>query len=1519
MKKLFSLVLAAAMTLALAPSLPAAAASVPTLTVDMTEKTGPMRHGSAGFLYGLGSHGTPNANTLTPLKPDTAVQKAPDGLQHPTGDVLDVAETFIEAGGEQVQIYLQDIFALWSYEYTDIDDYLERIKEMVPKIVALRDSHPDFSGKFVYVPYNEPDGIWFGGINDRADVQDKFNDYWQKAYTLIKELDPDALIGGASYSVYQPNAMESWIRFCAENGCEPDYITWHELQTDKLSSFKSHLDHYRGLESKYGMEQREIIINEYAPQNHCSVPGKLVNWIALFEENKVSGCLPYWHNAGNLNDIAADNNEPNGAWWLYKWYGDMSGETLSLTTSTARDKLYGLASIDDNKKSANVIFGGVDGAADIVLENIAKTEAFNGASAVNVKIEATYWTAFHGVAAEPAVIRSGVYAVENGAVTVELDGMEASAAYNITVTAAAEGSKPGVVYRGPWRKTWEAEDATLVGGAWKNNGDNNRYAYSGGYRVSGIDSADAGVDFAVDVPISGFYRADMIYGNGLGLDTAHPADNNPVTVTQSRSIDGEEQILTLENTLRWTMAGMYTDYIELEEGAHTFSYRGTGGQGASIDCLSLTYAGGEIPAFDSVYEAELADFNTLLDNAETAVKTESEISGHSGSGYVTGLDNVSVKNGGGVRFTVVVPDNGLYDLTLRYAGNGAAANIYLDNTALTLDNFLTEVELPASAAFASAGTAVFLQKGINIIDIDTSGPAALDYLRVRRAEGAEDEIVTVEAESGSVTGGETAANAYAGGGSYVPGLEAAHGYENIENDFTVTGLNDTLLSYESAADAELIYADYDEKGRLAAVKRVSLPAGEAVKELESGHDEMYIWYSVKNLRPAAEILADAEGGSLEIPVTVPEAGDYKMVIRYSNSELFGAHNYNAQIVDRYASYSVNGGEGERVYFKNTFSDDNWRTVAVPVRLEAGENTVKFYNDNWRLVRCGVLKQGESEHIPENIDYQTLANLTPNFDSFSFAPAVAEASSAAERYKISVMATDGGSVSWDKSSAEAGESVTLTLKHDYPDGDFAVTANGEDVTSLIRDGALTVEITENTDFRVMFILPENLDKYIVNNSFGSGLDGWTAESVTIEGEKPNHRAVFGEGGSLSQTVDVDGPGYYTLTLKAEGEGRVSFGASEAEITAQTAVTAYGEDKIELAVTGKAGLSVGDFHIADVLPADTSLLYFVDCGDRNTSTLSEGDSLGLYNSVTEQFYGFDSVTGKKWGIDDTYVKNDTYPTLLTGEYTWPYEYSEVEDGCAKTLSYRYAKDQDDRTGPGVTYRFELPDGRYNFEVGFYTSWSITDDNRKADLTVNGKTVAAGVIPSTDAANPVIVSATAEVSGGEAALNLKLTSDGKGGPMMSWIKISRAINRIDTAGMVTDGAPTWNNDQNTKADKAFDGDPETYYDGDKTGSVPDPWLQIDMGEERDIAAIGFVPRKNDGKTDFSERMKGGEFLVSKDASKWEKLYTIPSAPAQDRETCVPASGFLTDGGGWRYLKFQTPNEYCNVAEIYIYEAAE
>jgi len=53
------------------------------------------------------------------------------------------------------------------------------------------------------------------------------------------------------------------------------------------------------------------------------------------------------------------------------------------------------------------------------------------------------------------------------------------------------------------------------------------------------------------------------------------------------------------------------------------------------------------------------------------------------------------------------------------------------------------------------------------------------------------------------------------------------------------------------------------------------------------------------------------------------------------------------------------------------------------------------------------------------------------------------------------------------------------------------------------------------------------------------------------------------------------------------------------------------------------------------------YFVDCGDRNVNTVSGGEALGKYNSVTEQVYGEDAVTGRKWGIVDN-IETSTWGT-------------------------------------------------------------------------------------------------------------------------------------------------------------------------------------------------------------------------------------------------------------------------------------
>ncbi len=1408
------------------------AAFVPTLTVDMSAKSGAMRHGSGGFLYGLGSDGTPSVNTLTPLKPSTAVQKAPDGLQHPTGDVLDVAGTFISAGGEQVQIYLQDIYALWPYEQTSFEEYLSRIEVMIPKIVELRNSNDAYKGKFVYVPFNEPDGIWYGNIGWDTGVQNRFNQNWLSAYNLIKKLDPDALIAGTSCANYQSGHFNSWLKFCTENNCEPDYITWHELQTDDLGTFASHLADYRSIEARYNMTEREIIINEYAPQDHCSNPGKLVNWIALFEENKVSGCLPYWHNAGNLNDIAADNNEPNGAWWLYKWYGDMSGETLSLSTNTARTEFYGLASIDDNKKVSSVILGGSEGTAQVVLENITSALPFENASFVNIEVKATYWTAFHGVSEEPPVIIKGTYPVIDNSVTVTIPQAEANAAYLITASPSTD--LQSTIYYGAERKLYEAENGAHVGSTYANN-VRWTYAYSGGYRLSGIQSETDGFNLPIELDHSGYYRMDMTYANGYGTNPADPSSNNPQPLSASIRFDRDNaEIINLENTLRDEMAGMYTTYVYLSKGAHTMYLRGveTNGGAFSCDSIAFTYIGGTVGEFDSVYEAELGDFNLLNNNTDTTVTTESEKSGFSGSGYITGLSERSVPEGGGVRFTAVVPDNSLYTIALRYsAEETSTANIYLDNTALDLDNVLTTLSLPSSDTFKTEYVTVFLQKGINIIDIDSTSPIALDYIRIKKAEGAP---IAIEAEQGTLSG--------------------------------------NAAVYENAFASRTGY----------------------VSDIEGGTED-----------------------ALTLSINAPEAGSYKMVIHHSSGELFGGHTYNAQLVDRYASFKMNDADPKRLYFKNTYSDSNWRTTVLEIGLQQGDNTLKIYNDNWQKVENGTGSTG-------NITYNTLVNYTPNFDLFEFYPAVTENSALTENYKMSLMQTDHGLVELDKTSLSPGEAVTLTLFPEYKEGAIEVTANGESISHLIAGNSLTYTPTTDTEFLVKFIIPENRDNYIANSSFGTGdFTGWetNGRAPDIIEENSNHYASTTSLRYFAQTITCP-EGYYDISFKAkvatedvEGEVRIldandTLSFIDLSNSWETyKIRAYSNGEISLMITLDRA-SIDDFSL-NIGSVDPELLYFVDCGDIDPTTINKGDKYGLYNSVTEQFYSVDPVTGHSWGVVDEYVPSEKYPHLSTGAETWPYEY-DLLDGENKVVTFRYAKDQDDRTGNGITYKFSLPeDGDYAFEVAFYapSHWQ-TSVNRKASLTMNGTVLASGIIPRSNELHPVIVKKAANVTGGEAVLNLKLDSDGAGGPMMSYIRISKASevltsSKLNTKDFTVTCSDTWNSDPATHGKFAFDGNTNTFFDGISGG-----YLTVDLGYETIISAIGYYPRSG-----WNSRMEATHFSASRDGSNWVKLFTIPSTPAPGVETVVGSSEFMAEGR-FRYIRYENPYDYCNVAEINIYK---
>lgn len=954
----------------------AADSNLPSLVVDMTAENHEILHGSAGFLYGISNEGVPDVNTLTPLKPKVLATKGALGTEHPYGDALDVAEEFFEAGGEQVQMYTSNYYGVFGVT-ADANDYGGVLKKIIAPAVAewkdeIRDRYPDVDSRIVYIPINEgtPANV-NGGYN--------FNTAWKVYYDAIKAADPGAMIAGPNDAVYRGySSMKDFLNYCKNNNCLPDIVTWHELQVGCLDTMDDHIADYRGICRELDIEEKQVVINEYADFADCGVPGRLVNWIARLEENQVYGCLPFWHQANNLNDLAADANQGNGAWQVYKWYGDMSGKTLDLhAENTTFDGFYGLASIDENKRSATVLCGGVDGEASVVLENIDDTAVFADADRVNVKVEASYFTGYHGAAYEPETVMEGIFPIVDGKVEINLNNTLFSAAYNITVTETTDPvSSPTV---GSYRAVYEAEDAMLLGNLiidLQNSPlETPRYFCSGGKRVGGIDEYGDGIEYSISVPIDGLYKLSFIYGNGVGSTRNNANTHRPLNVTQKLIIDGEERPLLLPNTLFYSMEGMAEEYIDLTAGRHRISVMYDGEAGGFHDVLYVAYAGayGEKCAdFNKIYQAESADFNIFA--GETTVRTETEIPMYSGNGYVTGLDASPVEDGGGIRWIVDVENSGYYYLSFRHiAPEGGKLRVYLDNTNLTYSNLAAEIELPASNEWTDAHATVFLRRGINIVDIDTDSPTSVDYMRVVWANQDNSRIFEAEDAEGSF---ETAVAA--GGEVYVTEMAGAEDPDSY----------------------------------------------------------------------------------MELTVTAAEAGLYKMQVFQSNNDLCGTHDYNIKIIDRYATFEVNGDRdnAKRYFFPNTFSDDTFMERTIPITLEAGENKIKIYNDDsWQVL------WGGSTSTPGT---NRLENFTPNFDKFIISPATVDVDMGEIAYPIKLSSTEGGYIYCDKNAAFHGETATIYL---LPDGRAEkLTLNGEDITSLLTtdDGSLyTAEIAVTGDTEV----------------------------------------------------------------------------------------------------------------------------------------------------------------------------------------------------------------------------------------------------------------------------------------------------------------------------------------------------------------------------------------------------------------------------------------------------------------------
>ncbi|SMH49031.1 hypothetical protein SAMN06295885_3194 [Rathayibacter oskolensis] len=698
---------------------PAFAADEDLITVDFASSTGTFRGGASGMLYGLSDDGVPTDAITEGAHPTNVTQKAPHGAQHPNGDPLEIEDQFFESGGQYIMTNIQDYYPDWAYNGgkrpTDFTTYLDIVRTVVTSIKTESD-HPE---KYIFTPFNEPDGgNWYA---DWGAMKDTYLADWKAVYQTIKSVYPEARIAGMGDTRWQPQRTRDILAYAKANNVLPDMFTWHELGIDNLATFRSHFDEYRQIERDLGIPTLPVNITEYAMRRDMSVPGQIVQWLAMFEDKKVDAQTAYWTFAGNLNDNMAKNNDANGAWWMLKWYADMSGNTVALTPPSLNvaDTVQGIATVDTAKKEAEVVFGGGSKNVHLDLANLP-TSVFG--STVDVQVREAEWTGQEGAAQSPKVVASQRVTLGSGAIDITVPNDDRLSAYQLVVTPA-QAAQP--VVDGTWSTSIEAENTTLANVTAYNQpmSDAWSFAASGQRDVGSTNRANSSLTWNVTVPENGTYRLGVTAGvNGTNIGPGRHA----------LFVDGTSAgLIEYEAGFGWTYRGRAEKLLDLTAGAHQLSIRmssdGTTllpGSDISLDKFDLTRVSGSETVS---YPANLA----RLDGATAQYGTAAP------------AGSVALSSSSTATFYVSARDAGYYDLKADYTTPGAAALKLAVN-----DRPVFGLSADKQGTWTSTAR-VHLAKGISEITVGSSAALNLAGLTTVRAADGDSRTVRIEAEDSS--------------------------------------------------------------------------------------------------------------------------------------------------------------------------------------------------------------------------------------------------------------------------------------------------------------------------------------------------------------------------------------------------------------------------------------------------------------------------------------------------------------------------------------------------------------------------------------------------------------------------------------------------------------------------------------------------------------------------------------------------------------------------------------------------
>ncbi|MCM1392427.1 MAG: hypothetical protein NC185_06605 [Ruminococcus sp.] len=491
------------------------------------------------------------------------------------------------------------MFSTWYYEENAIaemkkngtynwkeflqNSYFPLIKQTIEEMKGQ-----PYYDKLVYCIFNECDnGVWFGdwSINDDGSVSNKFNlkgkknfnEAWKMTYDYVKSLDPDTLIGGPGNYEYDLVKMTSFLSYASVNNCVPDVMIYHELNGRSVYDWQANAAQLRELEKSLGIDPKTpIIVTEYGMMNDNGNPNNMLKYIACCENSKVYANQAYWLLANNLCNTAADYNTPNSAWWVYRWYTNMQGQTMEVEVSDIlhsdvgksllqmreprNPNLLGVGAITDEKDKIQLLVSGTDYDSVVKVNNLDNTALYG--EQVRVTVYAAEYQGISGEVYSPEIVKS--YVEKCGStVRVELNSDENTAYY---IEIEKSDSSDEFVNDNLYTR-YEFENGTLLGSAYTYK---SAYATTGEENglVGGMEKDGDGVEIKISVPADGEYELRFIYGNSNDGQTYADRTYSDVNFT----VDGSTKVISLANTIKSELTSTYDVVLALSEGEHTISF-----------------------------------------------------------------------------------------------------------------------------------------------------------------------------------------------------------------------------------------------------------------------------------------------------------------------------------------------------------------------------------------------------------------------------------------------------------------------------------------------------------------------------------------------------------------------------------------------------------------------------------------------------------------------------------------------------------------------------------------------------------------------------------------------------------------------------------------------------------------------------------------------------------------------------------------------------------------------------------